>query len=259
MTQSENRHALILQWLKEIKSYILQQKNSVLDVEQKTADNDLVTKMDRSIEEQLVEKIRRHFPEDKVVGEEGFGDEVSSMDGTIWFIDPIDGTLNFVKQQENFAVMLAVYEEGEGQAAYVYDITRDKLYSATKGEGVSCNGQRLAEPADLSLREGLIAASSALMMREDKTIIREIGNTSMGVRMLGSAGLESVEVAKGSVVAYVASNLKPWDVAPGLVFMEELGMSAVTFTDEPIDLLTNNDIVFSTKNAHKDIIKMLHA
>ena len=60
-------------------------------------------------------------------------------------------------------------------------------------------------------------------------------------------------------MAYVASNLKPWDVAPGLVFMEELGMSAVTFTDEPIDLLTNNDIVFSTKNAHKDIIKMLNA
>ena len=141
----------------------------------------------------------------------------------------------------------------------MFDITRDKLYSATKGKGVSCNGQRLAEPDNLSLKEGLIAASSALMMKEEKTTIRDIGNTSMGVRMLGSAGLESVEVVKGSVVAYIASNLKPWDVAPGLVFMEELGMSAVTFTDEPIDLLTNNDIVFSTKNAHKDIIKMLNA
>ena len=259
MMNPENRSTLILQWLKEIKSYIIEQKNSDLKVEQKTADNDLVTKMDRSIEEQLVKKIRKHFPGDKVVGEEGFGDDISSMDGTVWFIDPIDGTLNFVKQQENFAVMLAVYEDGIGQSAYVFDITQDKLYSATKGEGVSCNGQRLAEPDNLSLKEGLIAASSALMMKEEKTTIRDIGNTSMGVRMLGSAGLESVEVVKGSVVAYIASNLKPWDVAPGLVFMEELGMSAVTFTDEPIDLLTNNDIVFSTKNAHKDIIKMLNA
>lgn len=259
MTNSEKRHELVLQWLEEIKSYIIEQKNSDLNVEQKTADNDLVTKMDRSIEEQLVEKIRKHFPDDKVVGEEGFGDDVSSMEGTVWFIDPIDGTLNFVKQQENFAVMLAVYENGKGQSAYVYDITRDKLYSATKGEGVSCNGQRLDEPENLSLKEGLIAVSSALVMKEEKTTIREIGNTSMGVRMLGSAGLESVEVAKGSAVAYIASNLKPWDVAPGLVFMEELGMSAVTFTNEPIDLLTNNDIVFSTKNAHKDIIEMLNA
>lgn len=251
------RDTLIKKWLSEIKDYIIDQKDSNLDVEQKTADNDLVTRMDKSIEEQLVNKIREAFPGEKIVGEEGFGDEVNSLDGTVWFIDPIDGTLNFVMQQENFAVMIGVYVDGIGQLGYIYDITHDKLYSSTKGDGVRCNGQPIAKPADLSLSKGLIASSSALMCKDKYPAVRTVGAESLGVRMLGSAGLESIEVAKGNVSAYIASNLKPWDIAPGLLFMEELGMIGTQFNSKPIDLLNNNNIVFATKNAHKDIIDIL--
>ncbi|EXJ22789.1 Inositol-1-monophosphatase [Alkalibacterium sp. AK22] len=259
MTDLKQKDLLIKEWLEEIKTYIIEQKNEDLEVSQKTADNDLVTRMDKTIEEKLVGKIRSHFPSDKIVGEEGFGDQVDSLEGTVWFIDPIDGTLNFVKQQENFAVMIAVYTDGIPECGYVYDITQNKLYSSIKGEGVCCNGQQVQHPENLKLNEGMIASSSALMGNEKKPVIREIGRTCMGVRMRGSAGLETVEVLKGNVIAYIASNLKPWDVAPGLLFMSEMGMTASQFDGEEIDLLKDNSIIFATNNAHKEIVNMLDA
>lgn len=252
-----DQDSLIKEWLEEIKEYLHEQKDSSLDVQEKTSDNDLVTIMDKRIEERLVNKIREKFPDDKIVGEEGYGDDVQDLEGTVWFIDPIDGTLNFVMQRENFAVMIAVYTDGVGQLGYIYDVTQDKLYSTIKGDGVRCNGQQLEKPADLKLSEGLIASSSALMVKSKHESVRKIGAKSLGVRMLGSAGLESIEVAKGNVSAYVASNLKPWDIAPGLLFMEELGMKGTQFTNQKINILENNNIVFATKNAHKDIINLL--
>lgn len=257
MMSLNERDSLIKEWLRETRDYILEQKQSNLDIQEKTADNDLVTRMDKTIEKRLVDKIRETYPDDKIVGEEGYGDDVKELDGTVWFIDPIDGTLNFVMQQENFAVMIAVYEDGIGQLGYIYDITHNKLYSSTKGDGVRCNGQRLEEPPNLKLSKGMLASSSALMCNAKHQSVRAIGTESMGVRMLGSAGLESIEVAKGNVAAYLASNLKPWDIAPGLLFMEELGLTATQFNNQPIEILKNNNIVFATKNAHKDIIKML--
>ncbi|MCC5888916.1 MAG: inositol monophosphatase family protein [Alkalibacterium sp.] len=253
----EELDSLIKKWLYEIKEYLAANKDKVLEVEQKTADNDLVTEMDKFIEERLVSNIREHFPEDKIVGEEGFGDEISSLEGRVWIIDPIDGTLNFVKQQENFAVMLALYDDGIGQLAYVFDVTDNKLYSAIKDKGVSCNGKQLKKPQDLTLSEGLIASSSALMIKNNTSGLKAIAESSLGVRMLGSAGLETLEVVKGNVVAYLASNLKPWDIAPGIVFMKELGLTATDFNGNSLDLLSNNNLLLSTNKAHGEIVDLL--
>lgn len=248
---------LIKEWLYEIKDYLVLNRGKVLEVEQKTAENDLVTEMDKSIEEKLVSNIRQHFPDDKIIGEEGFGDKISSLNGRTWIIDPIDGTLNFVKQQENFAVMLALYEDGVGQLAYVFDVTSNKLYSAIKGEGVRCNEKLIAPPENLALSEGLIASSSALLIKNNTAGLKAIAESCLGVRMRGSAGLETVEVIKGNVAAYLASNLKPWDIAPGIIFMNELGMKATDFNGSSLDLLSNNNFLLSTEKAHGKIVELL--
>src|SRR5699024_9047907 len=139
MQMIEQRDALIKKWLNEAAQEIREALNHDLEVEVKSRANDLVTQMDRKIEKELVEKINQHFPEDLIVSEEGFGDHVSGKDfdqKTVWFLDPIDGTLNFVLQSENYAVMLAVYEKGIGKQAYIYDVTHDKLYSDIKNKEV---------------------------------------------------------------------------------------------------------------------------
>ncbi|MDZ7834141.1 MAG: inositol monophosphatase family protein [Alkalibacterium sp.] len=253
-----DRDKTITKWIDEIGREIIKEKDSKLEIEQKTATNDLVTNMDKWVEKELVERIRTTYPKDRILGEEGFGDDVSSLEGTVWFLDPIDGTLNFILQNENFALMLAVYEDGIPVQSYIYDVPLNRLYTAIKGDGVSCNGQRIPAPRDASLGEGMLATNSSIMIEDRYDHIRKVARRSLGLRLVGSAGLESVEVAKGSIVAYVATNLKPWDVAPGLLFMTELGFKATQFNNEPLNLLENNNIIFATNKAHDEIIKLIN-
>src|SRR5690554_6778389 len=133
--QTMSRDQNIKKWIKEISKVVLNNNNDEMEIEQKTKPNDLVTNMDKWVEKELVKKIRTAYPADRIVGEEGYGDTIDDLTGTVWFIDPIDGTLNFVLQNENFAMMLAVYENGMPVQSYVYDIVQDRLYSAIKDSG----------------------------------------------------------------------------------------------------------------------------
>ncbi|MET1138805.1 inositol monophosphatase family protein, partial [Bacillus subtilis] len=76
-------------------------------------------------------------------GEEGYGEELESDEGTIWIIDPIDGTMNFVHQQRNFAISICIIEDGVGQAGYIYDVIHNELYHALKGQGAFMNNIQL--------------------------------------------------------------------------------------------------------------------
>lgn len=258
MEERLNRDRAIKKWIFEISQNIKNEQKSNLKVEQKTTPNDLVTNMDKWVEKELIERIRRGYKNDRIVGEEGFGDTVSEMHGTVWLVDPIDGTLNFVLQNENFALMIAVYEEGMPVQSYIYDVPLDRLYTAIKDIGVTCNEQPIEPPSNRSLGEGLLATNSSILTKDRYKDIRKVTRKSLGLRLIGSAGLETVEVAKGSIVAYIATNLKPWDVAPGILFMEELGLKATQFNNEPINLLDNNDIVFAVPKAHKEIMAIIN-
>ncbi len=106
-----------------------------LIIETKSNAADLVTNMDREIEQFLIGKIKETFPHHHILGEEGYGDEVTSSDGVVWLIDPIDGTMNFVHQKRNFAISIGIYENGIGKIGLIYDPVHDELYHALKGAG----------------------------------------------------------------------------------------------------------------------------
>ncbi len=260
MSLIDKRDTLIKKWLKKAAADIKKSLKSDLNVETKTKRNDLVTNMDRQIERDFVEQIQYHFPEDQIVSEEGYGDKIEDIhleENTVWFLDPIDGTLNFVLQEENFAVMLAVYEKGIGQQAYVYDVMRDELYWAIKGKGVYCNDQLLPKMSDTPLKDGLFASNSMYLSDKQVNLNTEITKQAMGVRTIGSAGIEATELAKGSVVAYVSYGLKPWDVAPGLILIEENGGVLTEFDGSPIDLLNTKPTIMGTPTANEEIQKMI--
>lgn len=257
MDKLKKRDSLIKEWIKELTEYIMENKD-VINVEEKTSINDLVTNMDKWIEKELVTKIRANYTDDRIISEEGYGDDVTDLKGTVWFLDPIDGTLNFVTQRENFAMMIGVYEDGIAQQGYIYDVMLDKLYSATKGDGIYCNGQLLHKPKNVSLNEGVLGVSSKLLVEDNHPLVRAVAKESLGSRVLGSAGLESVEIVKGNTVGYIAAGLKPWDLAPGMLFMEEIGFKATRFDNSPIDLLASNDIVFGAEAAHKEIVNKIN-
>ena len=103
------------QWVKEAGAKIRASFESKLKIETKTNANDLVTNMDKDTEKYFVSKIKETFPGHRIFGEEGMGDEIKDLDGIVWIIDPIDGTVNFVHQQRHFAISLSVYKDGIGK------------------------------------------------------------------------------------------------------------------------------------------------
>ncbi|MFY9902291.1 MAG: inositol monophosphatase family protein, partial [Trichococcus sp.] len=166
--------------------------------------------------------------------------------------DPIDGTLNFIKQRANFAIMIGIYEDGVGHLGYIYDVVRDELYFAVRGNGAYCNDRRLPMVEELPLSEGLVAISNRLVVA-DADEARRIAKNSSGLRVNGSAGLETAWVASGKLIAYIAPSLAPWDIAAGLVIAEEVGLIYRQVTGEKINLLQYNAVIVANRYAFQEI------
>ena len=115
--------------LREGRRQVIAKMAGPMTVDEKTGRKDLVTNIDKSNEQFLIAGIRNMDPTAKVLGEEGFGDTLTSLDGRVWIVDPIDGTMNFVKQHDNFAMMIGIYQDGEGQLGFIYDVMNDVLYA----------------------------------------------------------------------------------------------------------------------------------
>ncbi|MTD38727.1 inositol monophosphatase family protein [Erwinia sp. CPCC 100877] len=211
----------IKEWIYAAAEKIRESLNNEVTISQKSGRTDLVTNIDKETQAFLIDKIREHYPEDRILAEEEGYSELDSLEGRVWIIDPIDGTLNFVMERENFCIMLGFYENGVGQLGFIYDVMQDELFWGGKGLGVYMNKKALRQPKNLELAEGLLGMN-AYMYGKDINSAWKIGHESMGVRVSGCAGLEMIAMLKGNHIGYL-SNLSPWDYAPGLVLLEEFG------------------------------------
>ncbi|GAA3322932.1 hypothetical protein GCM10020331_044790 [Ectobacillus funiculus] len=162
----------------------------------------------------FIEKIQSTYPNHRVLGEEGYGDDITSSDGTVWLIDPIDGTMNFVHQKRNFAISIGVYHDGVGKIGLVYDPVHDELYHALEGEGAYCNGIEIPKLEPGSVSEGVVAVNATWLTenrRLDHRKMAELVRRARGTRSYGCAALEIVYVATGRLDAYITPRLSPWD------------------------------------------------
>ncbi|MGY3748463.1 inositol monophosphatase family protein [Vagococcus salmoninarum] len=244
----------------EIKSWIYEAAESIkiklqspLIVEEKSNHADLVTNVDKETEAFFVKKIRENYPDDQILGEEGLGDEVTDFKGRVWIIDPIDGTLNFVKQQDNFCTMLAVFEDGVGQLGFIYEIMRDELVWGGRGIGVHLNDEPLKEPENIGIKEGIISVNTAMFLK-DKFQTQNFSMEALAVRMTGCAGIGFKELLKGNQNAYI-SYLQPWDYAPGKVLSDELGIELADLRGEALDLRQKVPLIAATPKTLADYQK----
>lgn len=250
---------LVSQWVYEAADRIRTQLQQPLTVETKSDRKDLVTNLDKEIEQFFISKIKTNFPTERVIGEEGFGDKVTSLAGAIWLIDPIDGTANFVLQRNNFVIMLARFVDGVGQLGIIYNVMRDEYLSAIKDQGVRLNGQPFTPPfPDAELSEGLIAVNTTLTL-QNKFKVQELIEASMGYRKYGSAGLEMIAAVKGELVAYISPKLSPWDIAAGAVIAKEAGLRFSCLDGSDFDYYNTNAIVFAYPAAYQTIRKHFQA
>ncbi|MFC7441646.1 inositol monophosphatase family protein [Laceyella putida] len=196
--------------------------------ETKSRKNDLVTEMDRETERFLVEKIMTHFPEHRIMGEEGITERPERFDGYVWFIDPIDGTSNFVTQGCDFVISIALYHGREGILAIVYDVMRDEMIYTVRGEGVYLNGHQCPSLAadDRALIDSLVAVEFIFRSEtsdEYMSKIMELGPHIRGFRVFGATALAMAKVAVGRVQAFVTAGTNPWDFAAGKMLIEAAG------------------------------------
>lgn len=247
----------IQRWLAVAADNVRQHLSEQLQVQTKSGRNDLVTKFDKVTERFFVEQIRQNFPHDQIVSEEGFGDQVHNMQGRVWFIDPIDGTLNFVRQRRNFAMMLALYENGHNVMGYILDVMSGDLLWGGPEVGLYLNEKAIDKPENKALASGLFGVNGP-MFAYNKENIQDIALASSGARILGSAGLEFFQVALGRQVGY-ASRLAPWDFAAGKILTETAGLSVTTIDGEPINMLKSQVVLATTHRAFAEIQKIRQA
>lgn len=242
----------IIAWIYEAAEKIKAGLGEALKVDQKNGRTDLVTNVDKEVQDFLVSKINAYDPEAHILGEENGQDQTPIEHGRVFVIDPIDGTLNFVMQQENFCIMIAVYEEGIGQLGFIYDVMRDDLFwGGSKVGKVYHNKKELPAPENKSLDQGLIGMNAALY-RTNNYHAQEIGQTSMGIRILGCAGLDFIAILKGTQIGYV-SLLSPWDYAAGKVMMEQLGMVTCGADQKPLSFHNREFFIGATQAAMAEI------
>ncbi|MGX7131797.1 inositol monophosphatase family protein [Enterococcus songbeiensis] len=243
----------------QIKSWIYQAgetikenlNETVLQVETKSSRKDLVTNLDKATQDFLTAKILAFDPEAKILGEENGRDKLMDLQGRVFIIDPIDGTMNFVLEQENFCIMVAVYEQGIGRFGFVYNVMKDEFLWGGKEIGVFCNDRKITPPKNLALNEGMVGMNTNLY-KQNAFNCQKIGDIAMGVRMSGCAGKELIGIALGRRNGYI-SNLAPWDYAPGDVLLEALGMKFSAIDGEPLKLDGRELFLAGTPAAYEEM------
>jgi myo-inositol-1(or 4)-monophosphatase len=185
---------------------------------------DLVTEIDHKSEKFLIEEIQRRWPSSRFVAEES--GESGSGDLT-WYIDPLDGTVNYAHGVPIFCVSIACAWDGMTRLAAVYDPMRDEMFSAERGRGAHLNARPLKVTRVAELQKSLMVTGFPYNTWTAKVNNLEyfgrFARQTQGVRRLGSAALDLCYVAAGRFDGYWELSLQPWDVAAGGLIAEEGG------------------------------------
>lgn len=193
----------------------------------KKGDIDLVTEADLASEELIIERIKSYYPKHSILAEEA-GDAVviGGENKWKWVIDPLDGTTNFAHGYPCFCVTIALEHDDEIVLGVTFDPTRNELFAAERGRGATLNGKpmRVSETEELS--EALIVTGFPYDFKRRADFARHLTEfllQSRGVRRDGSAAIDMAYVACGRYDGFWEEGLNPWDMAAGLLLIEEAG------------------------------------
>lgn len=189
-------------------------------VETKSA-QDFVSAADREVEALIRRELARAFPGDAMVGEEDGG----ATGDRVWFVDPIDGTLNFVHGVRYWCVSIAFVAGGTRRIGAIYDPSLDELFWAVKGEGAWCGKARIAVSGCARLDRALVVAGYVHRhpLERSLELRRALLSAGAAVKDMGAGALMLAHVAAGRYDAFVEPHMHPWDALAGLLLVEEAG------------------------------------
>ncbi len=219
-------------------------------------DFDLVTQADRKSEAVIVTSLEKYFPDHSVAAEEGTGKERGSE--YRWHVDPLDGTTNFAHAYPCFCVSMALAKRGELLLGVIYNPIYDELFSAARGEGAFFNGKRIHSSKIGLMKNSLLCTGFPNHKRQANPNIHyywDFTLRSHGVRRDGSAALDLAFVACGRFDGFWEFGLNPWDVAAGIVLVEEAGGTISDLDGKPYTLGAKT-ILASNGKIHEEMTKL---
>ena len=205
-------------------------------IETKSSAIDLVTDVDTACDALIVERISAAFPNDDVLTEET-GDARKGQSGYRWVVDPLDGTTNYAHGVPHFAVSIGVERDGERVAGVIYDPMRDELFAAALGGGLRLNGEPVRVSAATELERAVLATGFAYDVHHGEVpnldYFGRFMKRARAIRRMGSAALDLAWVACGRFDGFWEMHLHAWDVAAGLLLIEEGGGRISDFDGSP--------------------------
>jgi myo-inositol-1(or 4)-monophosphatase len=251
-----------IQTARDAGSILVDRLGRALQVSNK-GDIDLVTEADLASEKLIIDRIRSHYPRHAILAEEsGVTDGVEVVPGRAdwkWIIDPLDGTTNYAHGYPCFCVSIGIEREGKMEIGVVYDPTRDEMFAAERGQGATLNERRISVSTVDDLNSAMLCTGFPYNVRERPDFAREFANFTMeaqAVRRDGSASLDLAYIACGRFDGFWEDGLKAWDVAAGVLLIEEAGGRVSDFSGAPLDIYTPK-VLATNGLVHSQMMRVL--
>jgi len=218
-----------------------------------------VTAADRKAEETLFAELSKARPGYSFLGEES-GQRDGNDKSHRWIVDPLDGTTNFLHGIPHFAISIGLERDGTAIAGVIHNPATDDMFIAERGKGAFLNEQRIRVAARTRLAEAVITCGLPHLGHGDLALgAKETGAMQekvAGLRRFGAAALDLAWVAAGRFDAYWERDIKPWDMAAGIVLVREAG-GYVTDCDGGEDMYAKGHIAAGNDAMHKAVLQVL--
>ncbi|MFN2348987.1 MAG: inositol monophosphatase family protein [Thioalkalivibrio sp.] len=224
---------------------------------QNKSPNDFVSEVDHMAEREIIRVIQRAYPDHAILAEESGAQGRSEYE---WIVDPLDGTTNFLHDIPQFAVSIALRYQDRLEQAVVYDPVKEELFSASRGGGATLNSRRIRVTTLKDLNGALLG--TGIPFREDQDLdsylkgMRALLPGTAGVRRAGSAALDLAYVAAGRLDGFWEYGLKPWDMAAGVLLVQEAG-GLVGDPRGGLDAMSSGDVVAAGPKVFKSMLQRL--
>jgi myo-inositol-1(or 4)-monophosphatase len=219
---------------------------------------DIATDADLAAEAAIIQTIRARFPDHALLTEEG---SESANDGPyVWVVDPLDGTTNYSRRLPIFSVSIGLVHQGGLAAGVVYDPLRDHLFAAERGRGATLNGTPLRVSAIDRVGQVAVGLDWAHAQADRHEVLARLGQVAPvchTVRGIGSAALGLCYVAAGWLDAYFNVSLKPWDMAAGLLLIQEAGGRVTDLRGQPWQPWVGRVLV-SNGHVHQALLELMN-
>ena len=217
---------------------------------------DLVTEVDVAVERMVRALIAERYPDHDVLGEELGGPGEGERSRYCWICDPLDGTTNFAHGLPLFCSTIALEVDGELRVGAVYDPTRDELFTAIRGGGAFLNGERIRVSTAATLIDSLLVTGFPYSVQEKLDemlgLFGRFLSKARAVRRLGSAALDMCYVAAGRLDGFWEEGLNAWDIAGGVLIVQEAG-GRITSLDGGPFVLRSGRIIASNGLLHDEM------